>query len=102
MSIKKQILKSKPVCKVSFKVSKEEAENAKEIAVVGDFNDWNKTADVMNKLKDGSFSHTIELASGASYKFRYLADGLKWFDEAEADKHTPSEFGDSVNNVIEA
>ncbi|MBS4061223.1 MAG: isoamylase early set domain-containing protein [Bacteroidetes bacterium] len=99
MSIKKQVLKSKPICKVSFKVSKEQSGNAAEVAVLGDFNEWNPTADVMSKLKDGSFSHTIELATGSSYSFRYLADGAVWFDEPEADGHEAGEFG-ANNNVI--
>ncbi len=101
MSIKKQVLKSKPVCKVTFKVSKAEAGSAAEVAVLGDFNAWNPAADVMSKLKDGSFSHTIEMESGKSYRFRYLADGTTWFDEPEADAQESSEFGSS-NNVINA
>ncbi|KAF0131993.1 MAG: hypothetical protein FD155_517 [Bacteroidetes bacterium] len=101
MSIKKQVLKSKPVCKVTFKVTKAEAGAAGEVAVLGDFNEWNPTADVMSKLKDGSFSHVIEVETGKSYHFRYLADGANWFDEPEADAHQTSEFG-SANNVINA
>lgn len=101
MSIKKQSLKSKPICKVSFKVTKEQAEGANEISIVGDFNNWNPAADVMNQLKDGSFSHTIELGSGASYRFRYLADGSRWFDESEADGVEVGEFG-AANNLLNA
>jgi 1,4-alpha-glucan branching enzyme len=81
MSIKKQVLKTKPVAKVSFKLSKAQAEGAAEVAVLGDFNDWNPEADIMKPLKDGSFSHTVELETGASYQFRYLADKQRWFDE---------------------
>ena len=40
MSIKKQFVKTKPVCKVTFSVV---AKEAKEAAVVGDFNNWNVT-----------------------------------------------------------
>ena len=38
MAIKKQYLKSKPVCKVTFSVP---AKEATKVAVVGDFNEWN-------------------------------------------------------------
>ena len=41
MSIKKQFLKSKPVCKVTFSLTKEEALNAEKIQLLGDFNEWN-------------------------------------------------------------
>lgn len=99
MSIKKQFLKSKPVCKVSFKVSKEEAAGAGQVAVLGDFNSWNPEEGAMNALKDGSFSLTLELEAGKSYRFRYLADGSRWFDEAEADGIEAGEFG-AANNLL--
>jgi len=100
MSIKKQILKTKPVAKISFKVSKEEAQDASQVAIVGDFNDWNPEADVMKALKDGSFSHTVELSVGATYQFRYLADNSRWFNEVEADAQAGTAFGDAENSVI--
>lgn len=99
MSIKKQFLKSKPVCKVSFKVSKEEAAGAAQVAVLGDFNNWNPEEGTMNALKDGSFSLTLELKAGKTYRFRYLADGSRWFDEAEADGTEAGEFG-AANNLL--
>lgn len=48
MAIKKQYLKSKPVCKVTFEVSAKEANS---ISVVGDFNEWNAEATPLKKLK---------------------------------------------------
>jgi 1,4-alpha-glucan branching enzyme len=99
MSIKKQFLKSKPVCKVSFKVSKEAAAGATQVAVLGDFNNWNLQEGALNALKDGSFSQTFELETGKSYRFRYLADGSRWFDEAEADGLEAGEFG-APNNLL--
>ena len=38
MAIKKQFIKTKPVCKVTFSVVAKEASQA---SVVGDFNNWN-------------------------------------------------------------
>ena len=38
MSIKKQFLKSKPVCKVVFRLDATEANGAKKVQVLGDFN----------------------------------------------------------------
>ena len=99
MSIKKQVLKSKPVCKVTFKVTKAEAGAAGEVAVLGDFNEWNPTADVMSKLKDGSFSHVIEVETGKSYHFRYLADGASGFEEPHADAPHPSEFASAPKRI---
>ncbi len=48
MAIKKQYLKSKPVCKVTFSVPAEEAKN---VAVVGTFNEWNTEATELKKIK---------------------------------------------------
>jgi 1,4-alpha-glucan branching enzyme len=58
MAIKKQFLKSKPVCKVTFTVPAEEATS---VAVVGSFNEWNATSTTLKKLKNGSFKGTVNL-----------------------------------------
>ena len=44
MSVKKKFLKSKPICKVSFRLPKEEAGGAETVHLVGDFNDWDSSA----------------------------------------------------------
>jgi len=101
MSIKKQFLKSKPVCKVSFRISEEEANGAKKIQVLGDFNNWNKKATPMKKLKSGDFTQTIELETGKEYQFRYLLDGELWINDSEADGKVANEFN-SENDVVSA
>ena len=100
MSIKKQFLKSKPVCKVGFKVSKEQAAGAAKVNLVGDFNDWNETSDEMSGLKDGSFSLNLDLETGRNYQFRYLVDGSTWINDEAADGYEPSGFGDAQNSVV--
>lgn len=99
MSIKKQFLKSKPVCKVSFKVSAEDANGASKIQVLGDFNNWDKSEKPMKVLKAGGFSQTIELESGKEYQSRYLLDGETWANEADADATVTNEFNE-LNDVI--
>jgi 1,4-alpha-glucan branching enzyme len=100
MSIKKQFLKSKPVCKVTFKLTKDQANMADTVSVVGDFNNWDVPAGALNKLKDGSFSQTLELESGKTYQFRYVADGKTWFNDEEADGFQDSGHGDAQNGVL--
>jgi 1,4-alpha-glucan branching enzyme len=100
MSIKKQFLKSKPVCKVGFKLSKELAAGASKANIVGDFNGWDESSFEMNALKDGSFSFTADLETGRSYQFRYLLDGNTWVNDESADAYQPSGFGDAQNSVI--
>ncbi|MCB0640072.1 MAG: isoamylase early set domain-containing protein [Phaeodactylibacter sp.] len=97
--IKKQFLKSKPVCKATFTVAAEAVENAETVAIVGEFNDWNTTEPVeMKKLKDGSFKATVELESGREYQFRYIIDGEKWENDWQADKYVATPFG--VDNSV--
>jgi 1,4-alpha-glucan branching enzyme len=100
MSIKKQFLKSKPVCKISFKVSKELANGASKVNVAGEFNHWSETSDEMNALKDGSFSLSLDLETGRTYQFRYLLDGYTWINDDEAD-HYPDNGYNSQNSAIE-
>jgi len=100
MSIKKQFLKSKPSCKVRFKLSKEQVNNARKVNLVGDFNQWNESETELKPLKDGSFNHTIELESGREYQFRYLLDSGIWMNDEEADHYVNSGIGEAHNAVI--
>ncbi len=61
MSIKKQNLKNKPVCKETFNISDKEANGSKSVCILGDFNSWDNKATPLKSLKDGSFTATIEL-----------------------------------------
>lgn len=99
MSLTKKFLKSKPVCKVTFKVPKEMAPSAKEVYVVGDFNGWDQKAEPMKALKNGTFSATIDLEQGKEYQFRYLIDGEKWENDDAADKYLPGAYG-GENSVV--
>ncbi len=99
MSIKKQFLKSKPVCKVTFKLAKELANGASKVNLSGDFNNWNETSDEMNTLKDGSFSLALDLESGREYQFRYLLDGTTWVNDENADGYKNSGY-DSQNSLL--
>lgn len=96
MAIKKQFVKSKPVCKVSFTVQNKEA---KSVAVVGDFNNWNAEEGNLPKLKNGSFKATFEIPSSNSYEFRYFIDGV-FENEAEADAQKWNDFAGAENSVL--
>lgn len=98
--IKKEYLKSKKVCKVTFKLPRIAAPDATSVCIVGDFNDWNIYASPMKKLKKGDFTITLNLEPGREYQFRYLIDGSRWENDWNADKYVKSPFGDSDNSVI--
>lgn len=96
MAIKKQFLKSKPVCKVTFSVP---AEEAKKVSVVGSFNDWNEKKAVLKKLKNGTFKGTVDLETGTSYEFKYIVDG-EYVNDTEADAYAWSDFAGAENSVL--
>ena len=96
MAIKKQFLKSKPVCKVTFTVPAEEAQS---VSVVGDFNEWNTEATELKKLKNGSFKGTVDLETASSYEFRYVIDGTYVNDE-QADAYAWNDFAAAENGVL--
>jgi hypothetical protein len=85
-------------CKVTFRLLKEAAQDAQNVTIVGDFNDWDTTAAPMTRLKDGAFQITLNLSTRREYKFRYLVDGARWENDWRADKYTPNSYGcdDSV------
>ena len=96
MSIKKQFVKTKPVCKVTFSVI---AKNAKEASVVGDFNNWNIADGSMEKLKNGTFKSLLEIPKDASYEFKYVVDG-EFVNEPEADSQVWNDFAGAENSVL--
>ena len=100
MAFKKQYLKSKPVCKVTFKLTKEEAKAADSVSIVGDFNNWDKSSTVMKKLKNGSFSASMDLPVETDYQFRYLLDGKVYENDWQADAYQTSPMSAEENSVI--
>ena len=100
MSIKKQFLKTKPICKVTFRIPEKLGNSAKTAHVVGEFNGWNFLATPMRKLKSGAFTTTLDLEQGREYQFRYLLDKKNWQNDADADNLAPTPYADSENSVI--
>lgn len=99
MSVKKQFLKSKQVCKVSFRLEASEAAGAKSVQLLGDFNNWDKTVEPMTALKSNDFTANLELETGKDYQFRYFIDGSYWKNEVQADYSVANSFGEE-NSVI--
>lgn len=98
--ITKKVLKSKPVCKVTFALNKTEAGNAENIHIVGEFNQWDKSAHPLKKYKNGSHKITIDLPQGQDYQFRYLINGTEWKNDSAADNYVPSGVGTEENGVV--
>ncbi len=95
--LEKQVLKSKPEVKVKFSLPA--AVQGETVFLVGDFNDWNETTTPMKKLKDGSFTVTLNLPNGEEFQFRYLVNGTEWHNDWEADKYVPNPYSGD-NSVV--
>jgi len=100
MSIQKQYLKSRPACKLTFRLPKKEVPDAEEVNIVGEFNNWEQDANQMKQLKDGTFKAVLEVEPGNEYQFRYLIDGENWKNDADADKYSQTPFPDAENSVV--
>ncbi|MBI1932264.1 MAG: isoamylase early set domain-containing protein [Ignavibacteriales bacterium] len=101
MSISKRYLKSKKICKVTFKIPAEIGVNYKRANILGSFNNWDYNSHRMKKLvKDGSFSIVIDLEVGKEYEFKYYLDNSTWLNEKDADSQIATQFGDSSNSIV--
>jgi 1,4-alpha-glucan branching enzyme len=99
MALVKQFSKTKSVCKVTFTLPSEVVNEAKKVALVGEFNEWSSTATLLKKQKDGLYKASVELPIGSEFQFRYLLDGANWINDEAADKYVANEFT-SDNSVV--
>lgn len=100
MPVTKRYLKSKPICKVTFKMSKTAVDGATKLFLVGEFNNWNTKKTPMKKLKDGSFSVAVDLPAGQDHQYRYLTDKGDWLNDTKADRYEYSAFAGGDNCVV--
>jgi len=99
MSIEKQYLKTKPVCKVTFTVAADQ--QVESVALAGDFNQWDPQALPMKKNKQGVFSTSLNLPKDQSYQFRYVINGEQWVNDDQADSYLPTQVSYEQNSVIQ-
>ncbi len=98
--IKKRYARDGASCTVTFVVLAEQAADAKKAFVVGDFNNWSRTASPMRRSPEGGFEATVRLDAGKEYHFRYLFDDARWDNDWHADKYVQSPFRDAENGVV--
>lgn len=64
------------------------ADEVDRVSVVGDFNEWTPGRHTLVKRANGTRSVAVTLPKDSVHRFRYLAEGGRWFDDPEADRHT--------------
>ena len=89
-------IKSKTVANITFKLP--DNIKATEAFVVGEFNNWDTTANPLRKTK-GVWKTTLKLDTGKEYQFRYLVNGSEWHNDDAADDYVSNNLG-SKNSVI--
>ena len=83
--IRKQTIKKTGHIKITFVLPADHTHGP--ASVVGDFNGWDPLANPFVKRSNGTFSTSVTVAPDGRFHFRYLGDGNRWFDEADADAH---------------
>jgi 1,4-alpha-glucan branching enzyme len=74
-----------------------EAPDAREVAVGGDFNQWNANTHSMTKDKSGAWKKTVMLPPGR-FEYKFLVDG-QWQNDPKNKEICPNCFG-TQNNIL--
>jgi 1,4-alpha-glucan branching enzyme len=80
--------------KVTFKVR---APDAKEVQLVGDFNNWDPNSHPMGKDEEGFWKIGLRLAPGR-YEYKLLVDG-RWWEDIREPNNVRNPFG-TLNKVL--
>ncbi len=72
---------------------------AKQVYLVGDFNEWDPKASRMVKAKGGLFKAKVNLAPG-EHEYKYIVDG-EWQLDPEAEAQRTNSYG-TCNSVVRA
>jgi 1,4-alpha-glucan branching enzyme len=80
--------------KVTFSL---EAADAREVILMGDFNNWNSKTHPMKKDKDGVWKKAVLLFPG-KYEYKFLVDGY-WKEDPLNKQICPNRFG-TYNNIL--
>ncbi|MCP5514889.1 MAG: isoamylase early set domain-containing protein [Spirochaetales bacterium] len=78
------------------------APEAKEVAVVGDWNNWNPALDILqDKDGDGRWEIRIKVRTGREYRYQFLIDGEQWVPDPDAPISLNDGFGgeNSILNI---
>ncbi len=100
MALYKAYPKKGTTCKVTFELPVEATMGVKKVALVGEFNNWDKGSLLLSLNKEGCYSITVPLEQGREYQFRYLMDDSRWENDWAADKYQPSSFGNTDNSIV--
>jgi hypothetical protein len=73
--------------------------NARQVALVGDFNSWDKEKNILTKTEPTTWAIDLPLPKG-SYQYLFLIDGKEWRNDPTGATNIPDGFG-GYNSVME-
>lgn len=91
----KKFFKTKDEAEITFVYR---ADGVSEVALAGDFNDWQPQAMKLNK-KEQCFKLKLRLPNNQQFGFRYFLDQQQWENDPQADAYRPNGLG-SDNSVV--
>ena len=94
--LKKKYFKTKDECEVTFEI---DPNGAKEVALLGEFSNWEPIGMKKSKSKNAPFKIKVRLPKNQSFQFRYLIDQQLWENDEAADAYWPNDKG-SDNSVV--
>ena len=68
-------------------------EDALEVGVAAEFNDWLPETTPMKRRKDGSWAATVRLPKDERFEYCFVVDGKTWVADEDADALVPNPFG---------
>jgi hypothetical protein len=74
-------------------------DDARQVAVVGDFNGWETDKNLLTKTGDNTWKIDLPIAKG-SYQYLFLVDGARWKNDPARKMRVPDGFG-GFNTVVE-
>jgi 1,4-alpha-glucan branching enzyme len=74
-----------------------EANEAKEVFLVGDFNNWSLGKHPMRKGKNGAWNKQVMLSPG-DHEYKFVVDG-QWKEDPRNNRRSPNCFG-SYNSIV--
>ena len=74
-----------------------ESSDAKEVIIMGDFNNWNAKKHPMKTDENGLWNKSVMLPTG-DYEYKFLVDG-QWREDPRNDQTCPNCFG-TQNNLL--
>ena len=95
--VSKTLLDGKAV-QVTFRMPP--LEGVSELHLCGDFNGWNPTAAPLARQEDGSWTVTVVLEPGRSYRYRFRDGEGRWHNDWNADAYVPNSFGSEDSVVV--